>query len=113
MKIIAFRFCDNDFHHQLQESVEYVADHWAYAAESKTEEELKAVVVSLMVAYNTAQNIMRGRTNMPYDNYKKYFEDTLQVTFVRNMNELKVISDDGGEGYYWNQYRNEVYYFGY
>lgn len=113
MKIIAFRFSDNDFHHQLRESVEYLAANWAHVAESKTEEELKTAVINLMIAYSVTWNIMQDHTSMSSDNYKKYFENTLQVSFVRNMNELEAISDDGGEGYYWNQYRDEVGYFGY
>jgi hypothetical protein len=113
MNFVAFRFCDNDFHIPLREAIEYVVDR---RLEELTLESFREYVLRGMVAFNSIRRIDNWSlsptgqdTGWDYDRYRKYFEETLEVTALNSIKDLPTCF----EGYVYDNNTFEVHYHGY
>lgn len=101
-----FRFCDNDFHVCLLESIHYVLDNRIGELSLKSWREF---VLRGMIAFNSIQRIdeWAGENLKTYDyeKYRQYFEQTLEVSEVKSVDELPV----GFEGYILDNHTLQVF----
>lgn len=113
MNFVAFRFCDNDFHIPLRDAIEYVVEH---RTQDLSLESFREFVLRGMVAFNSIRRIdefaLKYEGQMPntdYARYRKYFEETLEVTALNSIKDLPT----SFEGYVYDNNTFEVHYHGY
>lgn len=109
---IAFRFTDNDFHAPLRQAIDYVVEN---RLEELSLSQWREFVLRGMVAFNSIRRIDSSVIEYPgqspvtdYESYRKYFEETLEVSEVNKLSEL-----DNFEGYVFDTNNLSVFYQGY
>lgn len=101
---IAFRFCDNDFHSVLRESIEYVVENREEELSIKSFTEF---VLRGLVVFNSLRRISNFGANEPLKNHRNYFESTLKITEVNNLSDLC----GGFEGFVLDNHTFKVFYY--
>lgn len=101
---IAFRFCDNDFHHALRQSVEFLVEN--VDLEERDSDQLRKDVAMATNAFSILNDVEYGREHTDHQNY---IFDKLSVLTVDKLLEL----ENNGEGYVVNTHTREVSYYGY
>lgn len=101
---IAFRFCDNDFHHALRQSVEFLVENVDF--EERDSEQLRKDVAMATNAFSILNDVEYGRE---HNDHQNYIFNKLSVLTVDTLSDL----ENNGEGYVVNTHTLEVSYYGY
>lgn len=101
---IAFRFCDNDFHYALRQSVEFLVENVDF--DERNSEQLRKDVANATDAFSILQHVVNGRE---HNDHRDYIFDNLAVLPVDKLSEL----ENDGEGYVVNTHTLEVSYYRY
>lgn len=101
---IAFRFCDNDFHHALRQAVEFLVEN--VDLDERDSEQLRKDVAMATHAFGILGKVVNGRE---HKDYSEYIFDNLAALPVDKLSEL----ENDGEGYVVNMHNLEVSYYGY
>lgn len=104
---IVFRFCDNDFHSPLIQSIRFLVDN-PKVFNALNEDSLHNLVILGMLAFDALRRVSRGGSNSyEYEKYREYFNDNLSISEVKNLNDIT----RGFEGCIYDKHVNNVYYY--
>ncbi len=103
---VAFRFTDNDFHSELKEAVQYVADR---RDEELSLEAWKEFVIRAMTGFTGLKRISDWGLKNCKPTGREYFDKWLTVREVKTLDEL----GDSFEGYVFDKNTLDVFYHGY
>jgi len=109
MNYVAFRFTDNDYHGPLKEAIEYIVEN---RTDELTLDSWREFALRGLVAFDSLRRIDNFTLEHPSSykfNARKYFEETLVVSEVKNLQEL----GDSFEGYVFDKNTFLVFYQGY
>ena len=105
---IAFKFTDNDFHDPLRKTVEFLLEVCdVNNLASKTDYELKSIVIKGMYAFHLLHNIERDIDDKDHMRLLNYFEK-LKVTKVNRLDDIQNF-----EGYVIDLNNSDSFYLGY
>ena len=104
MNFIAFRFCDNDFHHPLGLAIAHIIDN--HNLSELSIEQYKELAVRGIIAFDLLRS--HGK-DYNYTWYTRYFRETLEVYSIKRLDELVnfegyVIDLHTKDSYFWSDY---------